>query len=57
MASTVEQRPEPPASQDRKQMMISKGWVQGLALVMLFSFFVMGILTYRTYTATMPQPE
>jgi len=38
-------------------MMISKGWVQGLALVMLFSFFVMGILTYRTYTASMPQPD
>ncbi|MEI2715187.1 MAG: cbb3-type cytochrome c oxidase subunit I [Nocardioides sp.] len=38
-------------------MMIGKGWVQGVALVMLFSFFIMGILTYRTYTASMPEPE
>ncbi|MCD6640240.1 MAG: cbb3-type cytochrome c oxidase subunit I [Nocardioides sp.] len=37
--------------------MIGKGWVQGVALVMLFSFFIMGILTYRTYTASMPEPE
>ena len=39
----------------RKQMMIGKGWVQGVALVMLFSFFIMGILTYRTYAASMPE--
>src|SRR6185503_7837659 len=28
-----------------------------VALVVLFGFFVMGILAYRTYTASMPQPE
>lgn len=49
----------PSAGPSRKQreMIIGKGWVQGIALVLLFSFFVMGILTYRTYTASMPEPE
>jgi len=41
----------------QRQMLVGKGWVQGVALVMLFGFFVMGILAYRTYTASMPQPE
>ncbi|WP_205620895.1 nitric-oxide reductase large subunit [Intrasporangium chromatireducens] len=40
-----------------RQMLVSRGWVQGVALVMLFSFFVMGFLTFRTYTASMPQPD
>ncbi len=38
-------------------MIVGKGWVQGVALVMVFSFFVMGILAYRTYTASMPMPS
>lgn len=37
-------------------MLISKSWVQAVALVMVFGFFVMGILAYRTYTASMPMP-
>ena len=49
--------PPPQRDTSRRQMLVGKGWVQGVALVMLFSFFVMGILTYRTYTASMPQPE
>jgi len=39
------------------KMIVGKGWVQGVALVMLFGFFVMGILAYRTYTASMPMPD
>jgi len=42
---------------ERRVMLISKGWVQGVAIVMIFGFFVMGILAYRTYTASMPQPD
>ncbi len=42
---------------DRAAITISKGWVQGVALVLLFGFLVMGILAYRTYTDAMPQPE
>jgi nitric oxide reductase subunit B len=37
--------------------LIGKGWVQGVALVMIFGFLVMGILAYRTYTASMPIPD
>ncbi|ORB31537.1 nitric-oxide reductase large subunit [Mycolicibacterium parafortuitum] len=43
--------------QDESQSPIGKGWVQGVALVLVFGFFVMGILAYRTYTASMPLPE
>ena len=48
--------PEPPLT-TKRQMIIGKGWVQGVALVMIFGFLVMGILAYRTYTASMPQPQ
>lgn len=44
-------------NQDRSSSLVSKGWVQGVALVMLFGFFVMGILAYRTYSASMPMPK
>ena len=50
--------PTPAASPtDRRKLMVGKGWVQAVALVVVFGFFVMGILAYRTYTASMPQPE
>ncbi len=42
---------------NRRARLISKGWIQGVALVMLFGFTVMGLLAYRTYTNSMPQPE
>ncbi len=41
----------------RSELSISKGWVQGIALVMVFGFFVMGILALRTYTDSMPLPK
>ena len=41
----------------RNELAISKGWVQGVALVFIFGFFVMGVLAYRTYTASMPLPQ
>ncbi|BBZ05394.1 nitric oxide reductase [Mycolicibacterium chitae] len=47
------QRPSP----DPHDSPIGKTWVQGVALVMIFGFFVMGILAYRTYTASMPMPQ
>ncbi|MDN5558810.1 MAG: cbb3-type cytochrome c oxidase subunit I [Ruaniaceae bacterium] len=40
----------------KAEIAISKGWVQGVALVLIFGFLVMGILAYRTYSAAMPQP-
>jgi nitric oxide reductase subunit B len=44
-------------SAERREMVVSKGWFQGVALVLIFGFFVMGILAYRTYTASMPMPD
>ena len=55
MAVQTDQQVEEPTTGPRS-MMVSKTWVQGVAIVMLFGFFVMGILAYRTYTASMPQP-
>ena len=54
---------EPEAAHSRRpqaatsEPLIGKGWVQGVALVMIFGFLVMGILVYRTYTASMPLPD
>ena len=39
------------------KMLVSKTWFQGVALVFVFGFLVMGILAYRTYTDSMPLPE
>ena len=39
-----------------KDLLISKGWIQAVALVMLFGFFVMGMLAYYTYTDEPPIP-
>lgn len=47
----------PDAGRKRAQFPVSKGWVQGVALVMIFGFFIMGLLALRTYTDSMPQPE
>ncbi|MFD1505983.1 nitric-oxide reductase large subunit [Georgenia yuyongxinii] len=47
----------PNTGRQRSELMVSKGWIQGVALVMLFGFFVMGLLALRTYTDSMPLPE
>ena len=48
--------PSPQSSVEESQPAIGKGWVQAVALVMIFGFLVMGILAYRTYAASMPMP-
>src|SRR5919204_1797500 len=40
----------------RRELLVSKGWLQAVALVVLFGFFVMGLLAYRTYAAEPPIP-
>ncbi|KXI18257.1 putative nitric oxide reductase, NorZ [Corynebacterium sp. CMW7794] len=47
------------SSEDRSKpvLKLSSVWVQGVALVMIFGFLVMGFLAYRTYTASMPLPD
>ena len=41
----------------RRPLLVSKGWVQGVFLVVLFGFFVLGLLAYRTYMAKPPTPQ
>ena len=41
----------------KAEIAISKAWVQGVALVLVFGFFIMGILAFRTYSDSMPQPQ
>lgn len=33
----------------RRELLVSRGWVQAVGLVVLFGFFVLGLLAYRTY--------
>ncbi len=49
--------PSQTTTPQRTEFLVSKGWVQGVALVMIFGFFVMGFLAVRTYTDGMPQPK
>lgn len=44
-------------SSTRSQLNLSRGWLQGVVLVMVFGFFVMGMLAVRTYTDSMPLPK
>ena len=41
----------------RRELLVSKGWVQAVVLVILFGFFVLGLLAYRTYEAKPPIPD
>jgi hypothetical protein len=36
---------------ERREFLISKGWIQAVVLVVPFGFFVLGLLAYRTYQA------
>ena len=40
----------------RREFLISKAWFQAAILVMLFGFFVLGLLAYRTYMEQPPVP-
>jgi nitric oxide reductase subunit B len=37
--------------------LVSKGWVQAVVLVVLFGFFVLGLLAYRAYSGQPPIPD
>ncbi|HTY31786.1 nitric-oxide reductase large subunit [Mycobacterium sp.] len=47
----------PQSDQSSPQPLIGRAWLQGVALVMIFGFLVMGVLAYRTYSASMPLPD
>ncbi|MGH9392584.1 MAG: hypothetical protein ACRD1E_00300, partial [Terriglobales bacterium] len=40
----------------RRGLLVSSAWIQAGAVVVLFGFFVMGLLAYKTYTAEPPIP-
>src|SRR5438552_12665674 len=37
-------------------LLVSKGWIQAVAIVVVFGFFVLGLLAYRTYKDEPPIP-
>ena len=45
------------AGTGRRELLVSKGWLQAVALVVLFGFFVLGLLAYRAYSGQPPIPE
>jgi hypothetical protein len=45
-----------PQPSERRDLLVSKGWIQAVAVVVLFGFFVMGLLAYRTYSSEAPIP-
>ena len=42
---------------DKRSLIISAGWIQAAAIVLIIGFFIMGILTYHTYSDEPPIPE
>lgn len=40
----------------RRQLLVSRGWFQWALLVMVVGFGILGVLAYRTYTASPPIP-
>src|SRR6188768_4223033 len=43
--------------EQRRELLISKTWVQAAALVFLIGFFILGLLAYRTNQAKPPVPD
>lgn len=41
----------------RRGLLVSRGWPQAALLVMVVGFGILGVLAYRTYTASPPIPE
>ena len=42
---------------ERRQLLVSKAWIQAVVLVCSCGFFILGLLAYRTYMAHPPVPE
>src|SRR5438067_507825 len=43
--------------QDKRNLLVSKAWIQAVAVVVLFGFFVLGFLAYKTYSDEAPIPK
>src|SRR5215831_9600718 len=44
-------------SVEKRQLMISRGWIQAAIVVLMIGFFILGILTYYTYNDEPPIPD
>lgn len=44
-------------SPGKRSLLVSGGWIQAAIIVLIIGFFIMGILTYYTYTDEPPIPE
>src|SRR5262249_17519429 len=42
---------------EKRPLMIPRGWIRAAAIVLVFGFFIMGLLTYYTYHDEPPIPE
>ena len=40
-----------------RDLLVSKAWLQAVAIVVLFGFFILGFLAYRTYTLESPRRD
>src|SRR6202795_2073050 len=40
----------------KRDLLVSKAWLQAVAIVILFGFFILGFLAYRTYMGEAPIP-
>src|SRR5215467_4593941 len=43
--------------QEKRDLLVSKSWIQAVIVVGLFGFLILGILAYRTYTDEPPIPS
>jgi nitric oxide reductase subunit B len=44
-------------STQKRPLIIARGWIQVAAVVLIFGFFILGLLTYYTYTDEPPIPD
>ncbi|HVJ07465.1 MAG TPA: cbb3-type cytochrome c oxidase subunit I [Acidisarcina sp.] len=44
-------------ARSKRDLMISSGWIQAAVIVLIIGFFIMGVLTYYTYSDEPPIPE
>jgi nitric oxide reductase subunit B len=45
-----------PQRSGRRDLLVPKGWIQAVAVMVLFGVFVLGFLAYRTYSGEAPIP-
>jgi hypothetical protein len=44
-------------TREKNPLMVPRGWMQAAAIVLIFGFFILGLLTYYTYNDEPPIPN